>query len=800
MQSDGNLNADEEPRQETGNEIKQDTNDVKTYENEGQAEEGGGSGSSSKLKMIIGIVVAAVVVIVVVVVLVVVLTDDDDDEDTYGQILSWDEAYKKAEEDLKKYKLEDKAQISYNQEVMSGECGGSISPNKKRGFPGMCLQDGPSGVRPSASTQSWQAAINTAATFDRQLMYDVGKAQGKEFKDKGVDVALGPCTNLLRNPKGGRVWEAYGEDPFLSGETVVEVIKGIQDSGMIACVKHFVANEAEYERMKSTSNVDDQALFEIYIDPFYKAITKADVASIMESYNAVNGTFMTKNKRLLTDVLKTKFGFKGFITSDWFAIYTKSPEHLIAGLDMDQPGAAGWDQIPTWVEQGLISEDRIHDAAKRILATMYRFGRIKSKLKDEDLYPNTVDLDIDTLTDQTKELNRKAVRDSIVLLKNSENVLPLYNPNNPSNTVKKIAVIGNNAESSIKCLTDLGGCIYNNETNRYWEGTMVMGYGSGTTRFTYFISPLDAIKEKVNELRWTLSTSTELTTDADPRKRTEVLTGLSSKCSDADITLVFIGAITGEEIATIEGQNGDRANLDAWHKGTELVNQVLNDCPNTNIILIVYGPATVNIDAWVTEDKVKGILFGGYPGAECGNGLVDILFGDYSPSGHLPFVWATEGNYLPINNKTYTGSDDLINSQYDYDEGLFIGQRYFDKNNKAYHYPFGYGLSYSEFTFSDLNLNMAENGLTVTFKVENTGNYKAKVVAMVFLGFPLDNYPAKVLKGFDKKELDIDESTTFTILIEPHDLSYYDTTKADYVRPTSGTFKVYVGENARDNK
>ena len=308
---------------------------------------------------------------------------------------------------------------------------------------------------------------------------------------------------------------------------------------------------------------------------------------------------------------------------------------------MDQPGAAGWDQIPTWVEQGLISEDRIHDAAKRILATMYRFGRIKSKLKDEDLYPNTVDLDIDTLTDQTKELNRKAVRDSIVLLKNSENVLPLYNPNNPSNTVKKIAVIGNNAESSIKCLTDLGGCIYNNETNRYWEGTMVMGYGSGTTRFTYFISPLDAIKEKVNELRWTLSTSTELTTDADPRKRTEVLTGLSSKCSDADITLVFIGAITGEEIATIEGQNGDRANLDAWHKGTELVNQVLNDCPNTNIILIVYGPATVNIDAWVTEDKVKGILFGGYPGAECGNGLVDILFGDYSPSGHLPFVWAT---------------------------------------------------------------------------------------------------------------------------------------------------------------
>ena len=550
-----------------------------------------------------------------------------------------------------------------------------------------------------------------------------------------------------------------------------------------------------------TTNVDDQALFEIYIEPFYQAIEKADVATIMESYNALNGVYMTMNERLLTKILKEKLGFKGLVMSDWLAVKTINESHINAGLDMEQPGFAGWSNIPTWVEQGKVSQDRVHDAARRVLASMYKLKQIKSKLKDEDLFPNTVDLDIDTLTDKTKKLNRKAVRDSIVLLKNKDNVLPLSNNKYyPSRTIKKIAVIGNNAESSLDCLNDMSaGCSYNNEDNKYWKGVMVMGYGSGATDFTYLVSPIDAIKEKVNDLGWTLSTSTELTSEADPRTRTEVITGLSSKCSDADITLVFIGAITGEEIRTIEGQNGDRANLNAWHGGTDLVNQVLTDCPNSPIILIIYGPATVNIDDWVHNDKVKGILFGGYPGAECGNGLVDILFGAYSPSGHLPFVWATENNYLPINRDSYSEPDGLILSKYDYSEGLFIGQRYFDKYNKEYHYPFGYGLSYSTFSFSDLSLKMKEKGLTVKFKVKNTGEYKAKVVAMVFLGFPLDNYPSKVLKGFEKKELNKDGSTIFTIIIDPHDLSYYDTTKEDYVRPTSGTFKVYVGQHSHDN-
>ena len=798
MQSEANLNNEEE-RPEIENDVKpQETNDIKTYENDqpqaGDSSEPTGAKKLLQPKYLIPIIIAAVVIIVVIVVLCVVLIDDDD--------ITWEEAYKKAKKFLKDFTLDEKIMLLYSTENLMGKCVGSIDPNKERKFPGICLQDGPAGVRFAKNTQSWQAAINTASTFDRDLMYKVGVAQGKEFKDKGINIMLAPCMNILRNPLGGRIWEAYGEDPFLSGETAAEVIKGIQKEGVIACAKHFVANEIELPRHNLTANVPEQALWEIYVEPFYKSIKKGDVASIMESYNAVNNTFMTRNKRLLQEILKDKFDFKGFIMSDWWAINSDSYENFANGMDMNMPGGiredgkmsgkegSYWYKIPDWIESGYITEDRVDDAAIRIIAAMYKLEQIPGSVSDKDLYPNYVNLDKNTITDDTKKLNREVGADSIVLLQNNNNFLPLKNNKISNPSFSSISVIGGAAAES-ECLKGNNLACQSGET-RYFTGYVGLGWGSGTTDFNYQVSPLAGIKSKTSV---TVNDYTSMNT-ADITSIKEIPLTDNSKCSD--VNLVFISADSGEEFIKAEGNEGDRTSLNAWHDGNDLVNSVVTYCTGKKNVLIILAPATVNIDSsWKTF--FDAIIFGGMLGAEGGNALADVLFGDVVPSGHLTFVWGPEANY-PSVALTDVSGDPLITKSIVYEEGLFVGQRYFEKNNKEYDYPFGYGLSYTTFSFSDLSLSMKKKGLTVKFKVKNTGKYKGKVVPMVFLKFPIDNYPEKVFKGFDKKSIKSGSSSTFKIVIEDHDLSYYDVSKSDYVRPTSGDFTVYVGENARDIK
>ena len=248
------------------------------------------SSSSSCLKnpkILITIIAGAVVVIVVVVVLAVVLTKDDDssssvvDNDSDDDIdISnigddrWVEAYNKAKNFLKSFSYEEKYLLLYGDYNVSKKCVGGISPIPERGFPGICLQDGPAGVRPSDYATTWQAAINSAATFNRDLVYEVGKAQGSEFKTKGVNVMLTPCINIMKHPKGGRIWESYGEDPFLVGELSAKIIEGMQSSGVMACAKHYVGNEHETYRMNSSSNISEEALFEVYIELFIKQLKK----------------------------------------------------------------------------------------------------------------------------------------------------------------------------------------------------------------------------------------------------------------------------------------------------------------------------------------------------------------------------------------------------------------------------------------------------------------------------------------------------------------------------------------------
>jgi len=690
---------------------------------------------------------------------------------TKSLAMTWEEADAKAKEWCSDLTNEEKIAIVTGRENMTGVCVGSIDPLERKDFAGLCLQDGPAGVRFAKGTAtSWQASINTAATFDRKLLYEVGAAQGKEFRDRGINFALGPAVGILRAPASGRIWESYGEDPFLVGECAVEVIKGMQDSGTIATVKHYVGNDQENNRGASSSNIPEQALWEVYIEPFYRAIKDADVHAVMSSYNAINGTYSVQNKRLLTDYLKGKLGFQGPVMSDWWSIYDVE-KSFAAGMDINMPGGKYWGpnyvndsfwgpHIQECIDKGIFPQERLDDAVQRIIRSLFKAGQMKD-------FPK-VDLYVDTLTEKNKALNRKVGADSNVLLKNDDDILPI------GEGIKKIAIIGKDAMPPKLC-----------DDMQCADGTLPLGWGSGTTDFKYVIDPLAAITERAKEDGIKVVSS-----GTDNAKEG------AKVAKDADLAIVFVQADSGEEYIVVEGNKGDRKDLDVWHNGNELVEAVA--AANENTIVVIHAPGPVNLPFL---DQVKGIVFAGMPGQETGHAIADVLFGDVNPSGHLPYTWAPREDYptdVKYDESLPGGGEEK--TQYDYDEGLFVGYRWFDKQNIEPTFAFGHGLSYTTFEFSNLEAVMEKDGLHVTLTVTNTGKVAGAAVPMIFLSFPesVKDYPIRLFKGFDKIMLKAGESKETSILIDAHGLSYFDVEKMDYVRPEDGEFTVYAGYNARD--
>jgi beta-glucosidase len=689
---------------------------------------------------------------------------------TKSLAMTWEEADAKAREWCADLTNEEKISLVTGRENMTGVCVGSIDPIERKGFKGLCLQDGPAGVRFAKGTAtSWQAAINTASTFDRALLRKVGEAQGNEFYQRGINFALAPGMNIQRAPASGRIWESYGEDPFLAGQCGIEVIKGIQSQGVIATAKHFVGNDQENNRGASSSNIPEQALWEVYMEPFYRAVNDGSVNSIMAAYNAVNGTYSVQNKRLLTDYLKGKMDFQGMVMSDWWAIYDVE-KSFGAGMDMNMPGGKQWgpnfignsywgEHIQECIDNGVFPQERLDDAALRIIRSLYKAGQMEN-FPDVNLY-------VDTLTDENIALNRKVGADSNVLLKNDESVLPIKG-------VKKIAVIGKDSMPTKFC--DDMNCA---------DGTLALGWGSGTTDFKYVIDPLSAITERAKKDNIEIVSSGE----DDAEAGAEV-------AKDADLAIVFVQADSGEEYITVEGNAGDRLDLDLWHGGNELIDAVAS--VNKNTIVVIHAPGPVNVPFL---DKVKGIIFAGMPGQETGHAITDVLFGDVNPSGHLPYTWAPREDY-PTDVKYDAGlpGGGEKMTQYDYDEGLFIGYRWFDKQGIEPTFAFGYGLSYTTFEYSNLEAEMEEDGLHVTLTVTNTGDVAGAAVPMIFLSFPdvVKDYPSRLFKGFDKVMLEAGESKEVNILVDNHDLSYFDVDAMEFVQPEEGEYTVFAGSNARD--
>ena len=564
----------------------------------------------------------------------------------------WAAAYSKADTALAKLSQQDKVNIVSGIGWNKGPCVGNTAAIGSISYPQLCLQDGPLGVRFGSSVTAFTPGIQAASTWDIDLIRQRGQFMGEEAKGCGVHVLLGPVAGPLgKVAQGGRNWEGFGPDPFLTGTAMAATIDGMQSAGIQASAKHFILNEQELNRETMSSTVDDRSMHELYLWPFADAV-KAGSASVMCSYNKINGSWACENNGILNNLLKSELGFQGYVMSDWNAQHTTNGA-ANSGMDMTMPGSDYngrtilWGpQLTTAVNNGQVSKTRLDDMARRILAAWYLVGQDKG-------FPS---INIKASVQGNHKDNVRAVaRDGIVLLKNQD-ILPLKKPS-------KLALVGSasvvNPQGRNAC-TDRG-CN---------TGALGMGWGSGTADYPYFTAPYDALKTRTQQ------DGTQLTLSS-----SDSTSSVSSTVSGADVAICVITSDGGEGYITVESNAGDRNNLDPWHSGNQLVQAVAS--ANKNTIVVVQSVGPVILESILALDGVKAVIWAGLGSQESGNALVDILYGSTNPSGKLPYTIAkTAGDY---GTAVVRGDDN-------YSEGLYIDYRHFDKSGISPRYEFGYGL------------------------------------------------------------------------------------------------------------
>ncbi|KAI1787106.1 glycoside hydrolase superfamily [Ganoderma leucocontextum] len=723
---------------------------------------------------------------------------------------SWAIAKTKAQKLLSGSTLEERVSLTTGVGWMGGRCVGNIPPVGSF-FPGLCLEDSPLGVRFTDFVTAFPAGVNAAATWNRTLIRARGKAIGQEFKGKGAHVGLGPMMNMGRIAQGGRNWEGFGADPFLTGEAAYETILGWQAGGAQAVAKHYINNEQEHLRDHESSHADDRTEHEIYVHPFMRAV-QAGVASVMCSYNQVNATWACENDRTLNQILKGELGFQGYVMSDWGAHH--STLAAVAGLDMSMPGDITFSSGTSWwganltafVENKTIAESRVNDMAERIVAAWYLLGQDKNypNVSFNAFFPDdpATNAHVDVQDDHFQVV-REIGAASTVLLKNVENALPLGKP-------KSIAIIGNDAGPSSRGpngYTDRGGD----------DGTLAMGWGSGTDNFPYLITPLEAIQERARTDRASVSW---FLNNWD-------LAGAAATAINQDLALVFVNADSGEDYITVDGNEGDRKNLTLWGNADNLINAVAAANPNTVVVVHSVGPAI--LEPWIENPNVTAVLWAGLPGQESGNSLVDVLYGAVNPSGRIPYTIAKSPADYSAQLITGGNTDETI--LIEYTEGLNIDYRHFDANDIEPRFEFGFGLSYTDFAYSGLRVQQVqqhdqdsvteekawaggeaspnvEGGSTalwlhrpafeVSFEVRNIGKVHGGEIPQLYLHFPSGaGEPPSVLRGFSDVLLQPGKSETVTMTLSRYDLSIWDSEAQGWRKP-EGQFTFSVGASSRD--
>ena len=795
--------------------------------------------------------------------------------------------------------LEEKA------DMLSGYKDFFIRPLPRLNIPQLSMADGPLGIASwgiQGRATAFPATIASCATWNREIMDTAGQAYAQEWRSRGIHFMLAPGVNIYRASKSGRNFEYFGEDPFLASEMVVPFIKAVQKGGVIATIKHFAANDQEFDRYSVSTQVDERTLREIYLPAFEAAVKKAGVWACMAAYNPVNGVWNTQNKWLLTDILKKEWGFKGMVMSDWGCTYS-TVEAANNGLDLEMGSNEYFTKeklIPA-VKNGSVSVEVINDKVKRIYRPAIELGFFDrpQKLDDIPLY-----------NPFANETARQTAREGCVLLKNDNNVLPLKRA-----AIKSVAVIGPNAqpvlvndryfrsgaytyggggsskvnpwliESVLQGITSIAGkdieVLYDEGvsnhfkdqtfrnaifqtadgkpglTGEYFNNSKLQGAPVLTRTDEHLIFEFSGDNHKIQGLgtknysiAWTGFIVPDKTADATffvdaqgayrlfvdkqllidksksqsfaneytgvkfkANEKMEVRLEFIYQCDPAEIKLgySYTPDFKGSEAVKIAkkadvvifcGGLDSQLELEGTDRGFNLPygqDQLIDAITqvNKNTVVTILAGGGINMSAWA--GKVPAILHAWYPGMEGGRVIGEILFGDVNPSGKLPISIEKRWEDAPAYGNY---DDDRASGKVYYREGIMVGYRHYDKNKVEPLFPFGHGLSYTQFSYQDIVLSSKKikkgEILQVSFTVTNTGKLPGAEVAQLYISDKQSSVPrpVKELKGFEKTWLKPQESKKITLNINQRDLSFYDVKSHNWVAEP-GEFEVLVGSSSK---
>lgn len=626
---------------------------------------------------------------------------------------------------LQKMSLKDKIALC------SGENFWETKAYEKYGIPSLFLCDGPHGLRKqenaadmlgvnnSRSATCFPAEVTTAGSWDPALLEAIGAAIAEEAKDQGVGLVLGPGANLKRNPLCGRNFEYFSEDPYLAGKLAAGFIRGAEAQGIGTSLKHFAANSQERSRFTSDSVMDERTLRELYLTAFEIAVKEGKPSTVMCAYPKLNGVHCSDNKALLTDILRTEWGFSGLVVTDWGAMDNRL-EGFRAGCDLNMPGGSDYMEKEVFqaVQAGKLPEKCVNDSARRVLKLVFRAAETLKTPAHCDYEAH-------------HSLAKRAALEGAVLLKNEGGILPLK-------AGAKIAVIGAMAES-IRC----------------------QGSGSSHINPTKLSQPLDFLPGAL------------YAPGCDGRGDTteDLLAQAAKAAKEAEIAVIFAGLPD-----RYESEGFDRADMEMPEGQLRMIDAVTAANPNTVVILFCGSAVEC---PWA--DRVKGILYMGLPGQAGGEAVADLLFGRANPSGKLAESWPLSYADVP-SSEIYGKTDDAL-----YEEGLYVGYRFYEKSVVPVRWPFGFGLSYTTFAYSDLTVD----GKTVSVTVENIGPCDGAEVVQLYVKAPQDGLhrPIRELKGFQKIFLEPGQRQTVTFSLTDRSFALW----ADVWKVPGGTYAVQIG-------